>query len=187
MMDDHDQALPDYNEFEAQLQQLGSSLAGSECHGMLCASLSSPRQTAASGVSPTLFGEETEILVQDPVMARMLARLMLLSAGWLEQGSYDFVLFLPDDDQPLEARSTALADWCRGYVMGLVEAGITDFDSLPEDASEVIRDLVAISELETSDTEQGDGTDDDLMQIEEFVRVGVQLVYENLNNASGDA
>ena len=182
MMDEHEQSLPDYNEFEAILQELNSSLVASECHGMVCAGLTHSREGGPGGISPNLFGAETETLVQNPDIARMLARLMLLSAGWLEQGSYDFTLFLPDDSDPLPTRSTALADWCRGYVMGLVEAGLTDFDKLPEDAAEVVRDLVAISELELS--EDDDGSDEDLMQIEEFIRVGVQLVYENLNSVA---
>jgi uncharacterized protein YgfB (UPF0149 family) len=33
-------------------------------------------------------------------------------------------------------------------------------------------------------SEDDDGSDEDLMQIEEFIRVGVQLVYENLNSVA---
>lgn len=182
-MDITNQYLPDYDEFEAGLHRLQSSLSGSECHGLICANLTKASQSDAAGAfSSSLFGDETETLVQDADMAKMLARLALLSANWLDQGSYDFILFLPDDDNPLSARSRALAEWCRGYVMGLLEAGITDFDSLPDDASEVMRDLVAISELESADVDEG--ADEDLMQIEEYIRVGVQLLYENLNEAA---
>lgn len=180
-MDISDQELPDYSEFESLLYQLQSSLSAAECHGMICADLARRSQDDSAGsLSSTLFGDETEILVQDEGLARMLARLMLLSASWLEQGSYDFKLFLPDDDNPLSTRSRALAEWCRGYIMGLLEAGITDFDSLADDASEVMKDLVAISEMDPADNDEG--TDEDLMQVEEYVRVGVQLMYENLNS-----
>lgn len=179
-MDITDQELPDYSEFEAMLHQLQSSLSAAECHGMICANLARASQDDSTGsLSSTLFGDDTVTLVQDEGMARMLARLMLLSASWLEQGSYDFKLFLPDDDNPISVRSRALAEWCRGYIMGLLEAGVTDFDSLPDDASEVMKDLVAISEMDAPDIDEG--TDEDLMQVEEYVRVGVQLMHENLN------
>jgi uncharacterized protein len=185
-MDITDQELPDYDEFEAVLHELHSSLSGSECHGLICANLTRTMQADTAGsLSTTLFGDETATLVQDEDMAKMLARLMLLSAGWLEQASYDFVLFLPDDDNPLSARSRALAEWCSGYIMGLLEAGLTDFDSLPDDASEVMKDLAAISEMDAPDIDEG--ADEDLMQVEEYVRVGVQLMYENLNREDKSA
>ena len=59
--------------------------------------------------------------------------------------------------------------------MGLLESGIKEFDKLPEDAAEVAKDLVEISQLDTS--LDNSGTDSDLMHLEEYVRVGVQILY----------
>jgi hypothetical protein len=179
-MNDPGWVLPDYEEFQSALQRLHSSLAASECHGLICAWLTrSSEQDGTPQLSATLFGDETDSLVADTELARMLARLVLVSSRWLRHGNYDLRLFLPGDSLPLGNRVQALADWCRGYIMGLLEAGVSDFDALPDQAAEVMRDLVAVSELNVDDGDSG--TDEDLMQVEEYVRVGAQLMHETLN------
>ena len=63
--------------------------------------------------------------------------------------------------------------------MGLLESGVKEFDALPEDAAEVAKDLVEISQLDVSTDDEG--SDSDLMQLEEYVRVGVQIIYAVLS------
>ena len=63
--------------------------------------------------------------------------------------------------------------------MGLLESGVKEFDTLPEDAAEVAKDLVEISQLDVSSDDGG--SDSDLMQLEEYVRVGVQIIYAVLS------
>jgi len=180
-MNQPDISLPGYDQVQAVLERLQSSLSAAECHGMVCASIVGNSETdAVEHISPTLLGEETGSLVQDADMAGLLARLVVVSDAWFRQGSYDFVMLLPADDEPLSARTQAVAEWCRGFVMGLIEAGVKTFEQLPADAEEVLRDLVTISGLNAEDS-QG-GTDADLMQVEEYVRVGVQLMYEHLGS-----
>ena len=56
---------------------------------------------------------------------------------------------------------------------------------MPEDAAEVAKDLVEISQLDTS--VENRGSDSDLMHLEEYVRVGVQILYVVLTNINVEA
>ena len=68
--------------------------------------------------------------------------------------------------------------------MGLLESGINEFETLPEDAAEIAKDLVEISQLESSDDDSG--SESDLMELEEYVRVGVQIMYAVLTNTRSE-
>ena len=72
----------------------------------------------------------------------------------------------------------SLADWCRGFLLALLDGERIAVDEFSADAAEVARDLMSVSELEAD----GDGGDSewDLAEVEEYVRVGVQLIFEEL-------
>ena len=56
-----------------------------------------------------------------------------------------FELLLPEEEQPIDARTAALAQWCQGFLYGLGSRVIQDASRLPGDAGEVVRDLSEIT------------------------------------------
>lgn len=99
-----------------------------------------------------------------------------------------FALLLPDDDEPMTERLTALAGWCQSFLAGLV-AGLSRrglaADDLPDEVAEIVRDLSAIGAM---DTESGDAGEDDadFMELEEYVKVAVILLMSLVNDAGDD-
>ena len=100
-----------------------------------------------------------------------------------------FEPLLPDDDDSLEVRKIALGEWTSsflaGFVAGLEARGGQSFDSMPEEVQEIVNDFVAIAEIELSSEEDAAAQEDaenDLMQLQEFVKVGVLLVMSLLND-----
>jgi uncharacterized protein YgfB (UPF0149 family) len=97
-----------------------------------------------------------------------------------------FKLLLLDDDDPLPERVEALSAWCQGFVYGLAAGGIKQDSELPEDASELLKDMVEISraahDIDDADTEAADDNEDEVayMEVEEYVRMGVIYLYEEL-------
>ena len=92
---------------------------------------------------------------------------------------------LPDDDEPLEERVEALGIWCQGFVYGLAAGGIQEGADLPEDSDEIIKDILEISRAgyAIDDDAVVDINEDDeeaFMEVCEYVRMGVLLVYEEL-------
>lgn len=98
-----------------------------------------------------------------------------------------FALLLPDDDESIDERTGALADWARGFGVALLRGEALTLDKLEGDSAEVVRDLLKISEAQP-----GGSSDEDeraLVELEEYMRVGVQLVFEELqpdNQAQAD-
>ena len=166
--------IPKYELLTAALRRVNSQLSAAECHGLISAALG---YGGSAKSLANIFTEDGAALENDKEFASLISQLVDLTAAGYRDEDFNFQLLLPGDDVSLEERSQALADWCGGYLMGLVESGIKDFTSLPEDAAEVANDLVEISQLDTS---QEGGSESDLMQLEEYVRVGVQIIYAEL-------
>ncbi len=100
----------------------------------------------------------------------------------LSDGQMSFDLLLPDDDTDLESRARALALWCHGFVYGLTVGGIEANRPLPGEVGEVIRDFSTLSQA----AHEGEAAEEDeraYVELCEFVRVGAQLVFEELQAA----
>lgn len=101
-------------------------------------------------------------------------RLALISA------QMDFNILLPDDDEPLVARAAALGQWCQGFLYGLGTSSIRNADDLPEQIGEVVRDLTAITQVGVDASESEEANEQAYAELVEFVRVGVQLLFDEL-------
>ena len=92
----------------------------------------------------------------------------------------DFQLLLPDDEETLDARTVALADWCHGFTYGLAMGGLKEDRELPEDTAEIIRDLTEIARADFDSGEASEADEEAFMHIHEYVRMGVLLITEEL-------
>jgi uncharacterized protein YgfB (UPF0149 family) len=166
--------MPEYMTVTSALRRVNSQLSAAECHGLIAGALNTQDTSSIS----RFFSDDVETLQNDRAFADLISQLVQVSSEGYRDADFNFQLLLPNDDIPLLERSRALAEWCGGYVMGLLESGLQDFDKLPQDAAEVAKDLVEISQLNASIDDSG--SDSDLMQLEEYVRVGVQIIYAEL-------
>ena len=87
-------------------------------------------------------------------------------------------MLLPDDEVGVPRRLQSLADWCRGFLLGLLDGERVAIDEFSPDAAEVARDMMSVSEVEAGSEEED--SEWDLAEVEEYVRVGVQLIFEDL-------
>ena len=91
-----------------------------------------------------------------------------------------FELLLPDDAAPIGQRTEALTLWCNGFVYGLGTGGAPDPERLPGDAGEIVRDLAQIMAAGVDERSGLEANEAALAELVEFVRVGVQVVFEEL-------
>lgn len=109
------------------------------------------------------------------------ATLAEAAADWARQlgeGQLAFGLILASDDASLHERTESLAQWCQGYLVGLAMGGIKDHNALPGDVPEFVNDLLKISQAAVQDESNED--EDAFYELCEYVRVGVQLVFDEL-------
>ncbi len=98
----------------------------------------------------------------------------------LQDSNLRFELCLPDDDEPLEKRVTALQEWCRGFILGIALSGVKDFDDLPEDTRDLLTDFSRIGKEEEFDLDDIDESEASYADISQYVRIGVLLINEEL-------
>jgi uncharacterized protein YgfB (UPF0149 family) len=146
-----------------------------ECHGALAglacgggpadkqdwsAALSVPASDEARSVL-TALGEET--------------------ARELDDDNLDFEPLLPSDDEAMDTRAAALRLWCRGFLYGFgLGFAPGESQALPDEIREVLGDFSEIARQEL-DTEVSEADESAYTEIVEYVRVGVQLVFETLH------
>jgi uncharacterized protein len=170
---------PDYSHIQQLLVQERSLADAAEAHGTLAGCL-----CAASGYR---FEDWLrEILPEGhaaPATAATLQELYTATVGALLQPDMEFELLLPADAQPIDARTAALAQWCQGFLYGLGAGAIADATELPGEVGEVVRDFVEITRAGV-DAEQGEESNESAYaELVEFVRVGVQLLFDELATA----
>lgn len=98
----------------------------------------------------------------------------------LRDAEFSFELFLPDDNEDLRLRAAALGEWCQGFLYGVGFQGASG--DWPEETAEVLSDLAEISRLDAEADGEGDETA--FTEINEFVRIAVQMVQQEFAQAA---
>ncbi len=97
----------------------------------------------------------------------------------LSDEAFNFDLVLAEDGG-IRAQIDDLAAWCQGFLTGIGTAlKAVSEQSLPETVREVLADLVDIAQIDPDAVEEG--AEFDLMQITEYLRVAVVMVFEEFD------
>ena len=173
-------ALPEF-ERTVQLGQGNLDTAGlAECHGVLCGLVCRRPGATASDFLHQLA--QLQLLVNPgAALYAALTEAFESTARQLADEDMGIELWLPDDDELLEDRTIALAQWCGGFLAGLASSG--PFEVLSEEAGEAIEDLqqIARAELTAPEGEGRDNEEDEVAftEIVEYVRVVTLMLYED--------
>ena len=99
-----------------------------------------------------------------------------------EFSDFEFRLLLPLEEKPINERVVAISLWCGGFLSGFGEAG-GSYETKEADVIEALADLKTISEMEVY-VPDGEESEVDLAEIEEFVRVIVLMIFAETNTSS---
>ena len=165
-----------YDQVKRLLSESRAVTEPAEAHGTLAGALCA---TGAYRLEDWL----AEILPEGTARADAAARLREVydeTRAALTGTQMQFNLLMPDDEEPIELRTEALTLWCNGFVYGLGTSGAPDPEHLPGDAGEIVRDLAQIMRAGVDEREGLEANEAALAELVEFVRVGVQVVFEEL-------
>ncbi len=169
----------DYERLADLLQGVAVSVDVAERHGELCGRLCVP----APDVGQAWLADVLEAASGGDALARAEAALRELvrqTAAALEAADMSFALLLPHDSEPLEDRAQALAGWCRGFLRGLGLGGLPESRAAEGNTGEILRDFAEISKAAFTREETAEEGEAAYAELVEFVRVSVQLVFEEL-------
>lgn len=170
--------VPDYDLLQGALREAGSDADAAECQGHLCGLLcvhgALDRGQWLAGTLPELdprrCGEAGEVA----------GALYDYTRQGLTDPTLDFQLVLPDDTVAIDERTRALGDWCQGFLGGLAESGLREFDALPGELPEIAHDLVEIAQAGRFEVSGDEEDENAYAELVEYVRMAVLLMLEEL-------
>ncbi len=167
---------PAHPRLQEALQRCNALADAAESHGTLAGALCASR-------AYTLADWLGEILPEGnaPAAVRETLRLVFKSTrDALDGRQMTFDMLLPDDEQTLAERTTALGEWCQGFLYGLGTGHLQDSASAGGEVGEIIADFTAITQVDVDPDDSLEASETAYTELVEFVRVGVQLLYEQL-------
>lgn len=175
---------PTFDLIDAALRRAEAPTDASEAHGSLCGLVCG---LGPGGQAAWLAETMADVQANEAVAGQTGALLEALGASTrlaLERADMAFQPLLPDDTQPLAERVDCLAQWCQGFNHGLFVAartGDAEVELGSGNTAEIIRDFGEMAQVSVGDDEADAEGESAYAELVEYVRVSVQLVYEELS------
>ena len=161
------------------LAAAASAVHAAEAHGCLCGALClRPDYSLAEWLDEILPQPADAAAANEPFVT-----VFEETVGALARPAMEFEPLLPDDAADLDERAAALAAWCQGFLYGFGASGTAARTTLPDTVAEVLGDLAQISQAGAVGAEEAEVEEEAYVELVEFVRAAVQVVYEELGVA----
>lgn len=165
-----------YRELQDLLQRLDSGVGAAEAHGWLCGALCIREGFGAADWLAELAEDATGAAGELPALSELHAE----TRDALRSPDFAFAPLLPVEQAPLAERVAALAEWCGGFLYGIGAAGASDAAARTGDVGEILQDLAELSRAGLEPGRGADAGEADYAELQEFVRAGAQLAFEEL-------
>ena len=166
---------PEFHEIEQRLADSRALTDLPEAHGTLAGALCATHAVSLQDWLREVFADGVAGEAESTMLALFEWTRHVLTAGQLE-----FRLLLPGDETPVTERATALGQWCQGFLYGLGSSPLPNVEQLPEEVAEIVRDLTALTQIGVDADEPLEESEQAYAELVEFVRVGVQLLHDEL-------
>jgi uncharacterized protein YgfB (UPF0149 family) len=169
---------PDYDELDRLLHDSGLELTAAEVHGRVAGFVCATGGRGTSGAALQFRGEARPV---DERLEQGIDRLARDCQQQLESQEFTFEPLLPDEEGA--AGASALGDWCRGFLDGLINGGLRNIRGLSGEIGEFVKDLVLLGEAESDPEAEAEDESRALAELIEYLRAGAQLIYDEYRQA----
>jgi uncharacterized protein YgfB (UPF0149 family) len=170
----------DFEQIETMFYELRVDSSPSAYHGFLCGRIAAGAATIDELVALSndwlTLDEERAAAADDP-----LRDLIAVVVDGVSDNGFSFQLLLPSDELPLAERLSATGEWCGAFLSGVGE-GLGGAFNVTEEGRETLEDLAAIAQVST-DLQGDDDEERDYVELCEYIRVAVQLLYDDLRGS----
>jgi len=177
-----DQAI-DHGAVDDILKSCGSNWNAGQVHGLLCSRLAvTGADGAARWFAQVLDDTDPNNTRRGECEAVLDA---LYAATWrqLVERQSEFTLLLPGDDDSILERTEAMAQWCEGFLHGLVsEKHSEDLKKRlsADPLADIIKDMLQITRATIGDEDDDENDENAITELVEYLRVAAQLTFEEL-------
>jgi uncharacterized protein YgfB (UPF0149 family) len=170
---------PTYDALAAVLDAAGIEMSPAEAHGLIAGAVCVAARDSSMAVLREAHSVDQAALDR---ARQLLTALGELTQAQLNDPEFAFEPLLPQ--AAAFAATGALGEWCHGFLAGLAAGGLRDFGRLSSEAREFIEDVVKIAEVEPTPGETDEDEERALAEITEYLRAGVQLLFDELSPAA---
>jgi len=168
-----------YSDLNSIILQKDAADSAAEVHGIAVAMLCLNKDAEASDWINEAFSEGSGLLQEEKVEFN---NLFDQTKELMESDEFVFDLLLPAEDEALSLRCTALMQWCQGFLFGM--GRVQTSSEWPGDVDEVLKDIIEFTKLDADiDEDDAEDTENDLTEIQEYLRAAVMLIHNELNPA----
>ena len=171
--------LPDFEHTLAIAQGNLEAAELAECHGVACGLLCR-LPDASLDAFVGLLGMLQLVEKPGTGLNMSLEELFNASRNQLADEDMGLALWLPNDEETLEDRTMALAQWCSGFLAGVGSGGDDRLDTLSDEVNEALEDLQQISTADVTDTNESEDDENAFVEIVEYIRVVILMIREDL-------
>ena len=169
-----------YNELDTKLRASPWGSGASEAHGLLAG-------LACAGVTAETVRTRAYLLqLSEASHIDMLEGMFSLILRELGDSGFGFNLMLPDDSYSIAERTEAVSCWCQGFLQGSFHQDTSLLQNADSEVEEAFNDILEIGHLELEPDVDSAAADGQLLELEEFLRVAVQLIFDALQPATTD-
>jgi hypothetical protein len=163
------------------LRRSGATWNASQAHGFLCSRIAVHGAGAGPEWLQQLFAGSGKEL--EDACAAMLDSLFSSTWRQLAERQSEFMPLLPEDARPAAARADALANWCEGFLYGLVsgqnpEPLRAQLATAP--LSDIIKDMLELTRATAAEEVEDEDNEEAYVELVEYIRVAAQLAFEEL-------
>ena len=174
----------EYSEIDLLRRKANVAIDISEYHGTISAYLCCDAFQEDDLLPKEVSFDSSSVSVQIIEFKHALYELIANTINSFNDTEMRFYPFLPPDSEKLSIRAHSLSIWCQGFIDALgtfiSERRLTINQSDQTFIGEIIEDFSQISTLSKTAVESGNEEELAYFEVVEFVRVGTQLVYEEL-------
>lgn len=177
------QQLPGFDRVaNMMVAESAMDVSPSELHGHLTGHIAAGARMQPDQLKKLVCELLDITMLVDQDSAAVIQHLYLATCAQLEGIELEFTLLLPQDDEDIVQRAEMLGRWCQGFLSGFGLYGKHTDATLSAEAKETLDDLANIANisLELEGTEEDES---DLMEVEEYVRMVVLMLFTECNQA----
>ncbi|CAG9295771.1 hypothetical protein EV690_3157 [Celerinatantimonas diazotrophica] len=111
-------------------------------------------------------------------LQRKIEKLVVVSEQLYRDNQFAFYPWVPSDNDPLDERSEALAQWVQNFLVGFALV-CQELSKAPDDIQELINDFNQIAQLSLEFDSEDEVNEQAFFEVLEYVRVGAMACFNH--------